>query len=815
MAQSVLKILIVDDDEGDRKHLARTLREAGQSWQFTEATSIREALDACDKRTFHCAIIDYRMPGVDGLFGIGELHERHPYLAIIMATGQGDEVIATEAMKRGASDYIPKAHFYGGTIRRVIEGAVEEVAVRRMAAQQREEMLQQFAEREQLLIAAVASSNDAIVTKSLEGVISGWNRAAEILFGFTAEEAIGQSIDIIVPAELRAEARDNEIRIRRSEYIDHHETVRQSKGGRRIDVSLSVSPIRSPSGATIGAATVARDITDKKQAVQALLESERVARGIIDTALDAFVQMDEAGNIIDWNLQAQEIFGWSRDEVVGRNLGALIVPDSYRARHQEGLARFLLSGKETILGKRLQMDALHKGGCELKVEFAVTALRRGSGYVFNGFIRDITEKLAAEAQFRQAQKMEVVGQLTGGIAHDFNNMLTVITGTIELLAEAVAENPKLAEMTGLISDAADRGVELTRSLLAFARKQPLQPCDVGINDLVLKSEKLIRPTLGEQIEIRSVLEDDIWPAFVDPGQLSTALLNLAINARDAMPDGGKLTLETHNVVFDDSDAGPDGEMQPGNYVMIAVSDTGTGIPRAIREKVFEPFFSTKEVGKGTGLGLSMVYGFVKQSKGHIRIYSEERHGSTFRIYLPRAVVSPSTRSAEIAPEIPMRGGNETILVVEDDALVRRHVTSQLQSLGYRTISAANATEALALADSGAAFDLLFSDVIMPGSMNGCQLAEALAKRGAPSRVLFTSGYPANALIHHGRLDPGILLLTKPYRRAALARMLRVALNVLPVVPDDEEHTVASMTASIGKPAASPRPIGGEASAQRK
>ena len=235
----------------------------------------------------------------------------------------------------------------------------------------------------------------------------------------------------------------------------------------------------------------------------------------------------------------------------------------------------------------------------------MTALRRSGGYVFNGFIRDISEKLAAEEQYRQAQKMEAIGQLTGGIAHDFNNMLTVITGTIEILSEALSEDSGLKEITQLISAAADRGAELTAQLLAFARKQPLQPRDVAINELVLETAKLMRPTLGEQIEINCEL-DDVGPAFVDPGQLSSALLNLAINARDAMPNGGKLTLETQNAVFDESDAGPDGDMLPGNYVMIAFSDTGVGIPKAIRDKIFEPFFSTKEAGKGTGLGLSLV-----------------------------------------------------------------------------------------------------------------------------------------------------------------------------------------------------------------
>src|SRR5262245_6149658 len=386
-------------------------------------------------------------------------------------------------------------------------------------------------------------------------------------------------------------------------------------------------------------------------------------------------------------------------------------------------------------------------------------------------IDDLNQKL------RQSQKMEELGQLTGGIAHDFNNTLTVITGTIDILAEAVADKPQLAMITKLISEAADRGAELTAHLLAFARKQPLQPRETDISLLMLESAKLLRSTLGEHIEIETILKQDVWPALVDPSQLSSALLNLAINARDAMPRGGKLSLQASNVILDETDAAATGEIRPGSYVVIAVSDTGIGIPQAIRDKVFEPFFSTKEVGKGTGLGLSMVYGFVKQSGGHIKFYSEEWHGTTFQIYLPRADSAQSDKYAEKAPEAAIAGSSETILVVEDDALVRTYVTAQLHSLGYKTISAANASEALKIVESGAEFDLLFTDVIMPGAMNGRQLADEVAKRRSPLRVLFTSGYTEDAVVHHGRLDPGVLLLAKPYRKVELARMIRAALDV--------------------------------------
>jgi signal transduction histidine kinase/FixJ family two-component response regulator len=386
--------------------------------------------------------------------------------------------------------------------------------------------------------------------------------------------------------------------------------------------------------------------------------------------------------------------------------------------------------------------------------------------------RDVTEAKELQHQLRQSQKLDAIGQLTGGIAHDFNNMLTVITGTIEILAEGVADRPDLHAIAKLIDQAADRGAELTKHLLAFARKQPLQPQNVDINAMVIETAKLLRPTLGEHIEIESTMSESLDVAHIDPSQLSTALLNLAVNARDAMPGGGKLTFETCNVVLDENYAHTNAEVRPGDYIMIAVSDTGTGIPAELRDKVFEPFFTTKEVGKGTGLGLSMVYGFVKQSNGHVKIYSEEGHGTTIKLYLPRG----NARAEALAEVEPVIGGTETILVVEDDAMVRQFLIGQLHGLGYKTLTAANAKTALAHVESGAQFDLLFTDVIMPGGMNGRELAEKVAELRPGINILFTSGYTENAIVHHGRLDAGVLLLTKPYRKSDLARMVRLALK---------------------------------------
>jgi PAS domain S-box-containing protein len=751
------------------------------------------------------------------------------------------------------------------------------------------------AARERHFSAAVESSNDAIITNSLDGRITGWNPAAERLFGHTAAEAVGRHVDFIVPPDRAAEVQDILRRVGWGETIEQYETERVRKDGRRVEVSLSIFPIKTPDGAIVGASKTVRDITESRRtqhalrqqieerrrifetsqdlilvidprgilvqvspssevilgytpnemighnaseflhpddleisqkemrlarrgqraqntdsrylhkdgrvvmlswmgtwsepvrryffvgrdmtesrlAQETLRESEQLARGIIDTALDAFVQIDESGSILNWNSQAEKISGWPRQDALGKHFIELIIAESERGDLKAALDRFLRSGQGEILGNRREIRALRHDGKEFPAELSVTALRRREGILFNGFFRDLTDKIAAEDRIRQSEKMEALGQLTGGIAHDFNNILTVITGTIEILADAVEKEPQLAAITTMIDDAAARGADLTQHLLAFARKQPLQPREVDINTLIIDTAKLLRPTLGAHIEIESVFEDEACVATVDPNQLATAILNLSLNARDAMPNGGKLILETGSAFLDDNYATIHGDVPPGRYALIAVSDTGTGIPAAILDKVFNPFFTSKGPGKGTGLGLSMVYGFVKQSSGHIKIYSEEGHGTTIKMYLPPG--TGALVAAEATNALAVQGGHETILVVEDDKLVREYVLTQLHSLGYVTLDAANAAEALALVEAGNGFDLLFTDVIMPGAMNGRQLANELQRRRPGLKVLFTSGYTENAIIHHGRLDTGVMLLAKPYRKSDMAVMIRRAL----------------------------------------
>jgi PAS domain S-box-containing protein len=503
---------------------------------------------------------------------------------------------------------------------------------------------------------------------------------------------------------------------------------------------------------------------------------------IMSSMADALVVADEHGKVLLANAAFRAMFG-AIDNVFTSN---------WNTQRFHGDEMTPLENKEVLIARALRgekFDALELAvRREGETAFMHLIASGGpisdeQGHQIGGVMvyRNVTEARQNERQLRQSQKLDAIGQLTGGVAHDFNNILTVITGTIDMLSDGLTDRPSLSAIAKMIDEAATRGAELTQQLLAFARRQPLEPRAVDPNALVLETARLLRPTLGEHIEIESMLEDNAWHAVADLSRLNTALINLAVNARDAMPNGGKLTLETANVALDETYVQGNPEVKPGSYVMIAVSDTGHGIPAALVDKVFEPFFTTKEVGKGTGLGLSMVYGFVKQSGGHIKIYSEIGHGTTIKIYLPRAHALADVAALVAVHATGLPGGAETVLVVEDDPLVRDYVVAQLKSLGYATLAAANAVAALEQVEAGARFDLLFTDVIMPGGMNGRELAGQVVRRRPGIKVLYTSGYSENAIVHHGRLDAGVALLNKPYRKKDLAEKLRQVLDT-PLAP---------------------------------
>jgi PAS domain S-box-containing protein len=509
---------------------------------------------------------------------------------------------------------------------------------------------------------------------------------------------------------------------------------------------------------------------------------QHLVEGVIDYAL---FMLDRRGFVTNWNPGAERIKGYRAEEIIGQHFERFYTEED-RAAGVPAVALETAArvGKFEAEGWRVRQD-----GSRFWANAVINAIRDKNGAVigFAKITRDVTERRGAQQalahtqeQLAQAQKMEGIGQLTGGVAHDFNNLLTIIIGNLESLQRGVHAGPtdkeRLARAIEQAMRGAERAASLTQRLLAFSRRQPLDPKPIEVGRLVTAMSELMRRTLGERISIETVLAGGLWRVHVDPNQLEVSILNLAVNARDAMANGGKLTIETANVHLDDAYAATQTEVVPGQYVAISITDTGSGMTKDVLARAFEPFFTTKDIGQGTGLGLSQVYGFVKQSGGHVKIYSEAGNGTTVTIYLPRLHAGEDSLAVpEPAPGAPRSASAETILVVEDDEDVRSYTTGILRELGYSILQAATAAAALHLLEEKPEIQLLFTDVGLPG-MNGRQLADRARKLRPDLKILFTTGYARDAIVHEGRLDPGVLLITKPFTYAALAAKLSDVLD---------------------------------------
>ncbi len=489
---------------------------------------------------------------------------------------------------------------------------------------------------------------------------------------------------------------------------------------------------------------------------------DEIAR-MFSTMSDGLYHLDKDWRYTRVNRAAEEMFHIAESEVLGKSMWD-VYPDLYGTEVYTRFQRAMETGEHATLENYYPpIDRYH----------LVRLFPEPDGMTV--YASDITERRRAEQQLRQAQKMEAVGQLTGGVAHDFNNLLTVILGNADMLVEELDGDQRLRSIAAMIQSAAERGADLTHRLLAFSRRQPLAPVVVDVNQLVTGLEGLLRRTLHESIDLELVRGAGLWKAVVDRSQLENAVLNIAINARDAMPEGGKLTIETANTRLDDLYAELE-DVQPGQYVMIAVSDTGQGMDPSVLSRAFDPFFTTKAVGKGSGLGLSMVYGFVKQSGGHVKLYSEPGYGTTVKIYLPRAADRQGTAEAAKSDQPRIVKGTERIALVEDEELVRKFAEMNLKALGYDVSSFPTGPDLLRAMDGGLRFELLFTDVVLPGGMNGREIAEEVVKRAPGTKVLYSSGYTENAIVHHGRLDEGVNLLNKPFRKAEMAQKVRAVLD---------------------------------------
>ena len=614
-----------------------------------------------------------------------------------------------------------------------------------------------------LLVEAI--QDYAIFMLDPAGLVASWNRGAERIKGYKAGEIIGRHFSCFFTPEDQAAGKPGQMlatALSAGRYEGEGLRVRQD--GSRFWAHVTLAPLVDGSGAHRGFAKVTRDITERRQV------DEPLVRSILDSAVDAIISIDEAGVIETANPATERIFGYARGELLGRNV-KMLMPEPDRAQHDTYIGNYLGTGRAKIIGIGREVTGRRKDGSSVSLHLSVGEFRlRGDGSRhFTGILRDISEARKMAQHLQQAQKMDAVGQLTGGIAHDFNNLLGVVIGNLDAVLEDIDPQSRDGVAITRALNGALHGADLTRRLLAFAREQPLEPKVFAINDMLPDVVVVLKRTLGASIAINLAPSPDLWPAYADPSQVQDVVLNLAINARDAMPEGGVLTIETANVTLDEDYARENVEVKPGEYAMLAVTDTGTGIAPEFMKRVLEPFFTTKPVGQGTGLGLSMIYGFAKQSDGHLKIYSELGHGTTVKLYLPRG--RASGLDEKTAPTAPRKtpGGHETILIAEDNPELRHTAAKQLTKLGYRVLEAENAEAALAILRDTKSIDLLFSDIVMTGQMTGRDLAREAKKLHPKLKVLLTTGYAEKASTGP---NEEWQILRKPYRRQELALKVR-------------------------------------------
>ncbi len=596
------------------------------------------------------------------------------------------------------------------------------------------------------------------------------NENVESLVGFEPEKFVGNAefwSSRIHPEDREKIAEDRDLLLQKGEQV--HEFRFLHKDGRYRWLRDHRRLIRDGNDQPLEIIGCAIDITDLK------LAEGRIG-SFLEGAPDAVITVNAEGEIVLANAQAERLFGYDKTTLIGQPAD-ILVPKRRRKKVQKQREGYFRRPEVQEIGISTELLGLRKDGTEFPVEISLSPLDAGEEKLVAYAIRDMTERKKVEAQLQQAQKMEAVGQLTGGVAHDFNNLLTVIVGNLQLVEEIAEQDEATKKPIDAALDAAMRGAALTKRLLAFSRQQLLAPKVLDVNKLVNGLEPLLHRTLGDDIDVRVKLEEELWLTRVDPSQLENSIINLAINSRDAMPAGGTLVVETSNAEIDETYAINQTEVVPGEYVMLRVGDDGTGIPKEALQHVFDPFFSTKERTKGSGLGLSMVYGFVKQSSGHIQVYSEEGYGTSIKIYLPRLsaeevdTATTTTGSARLVPT-----GKETILLVEDETAVREIASTLLRALGYTVLEAEHGPAALEILDQQNNIDLLFTDVVMPGGMNGVELVRQALQRYPGMKTLYTSGYADTAIFDKAMLSRGAELLTKPYRKEVLASKIREILD---------------------------------------
>ncbi len=624
-----------------------------------------------------------------------------------------------------------------------------------------------------LLQGITEGTTDSVFVKDLQGRYLMMNSAGARFLGRSIEEVIGKDASELFSPESGRQIMERDRTVLQSGETCTYEEVGVSGGVARTYLSTK-GPYRDATGQVIGLLGISRDISHRKRAEEEIHKSEQRLRIHVEHTPLAVIEWDLQFRVVAWNAAAERIFGFSREEAMGQHAHFIVAP-AFRQR-VDRVWQDLLDQKGATRSTA-NNDNTTKDGRTISCEWYNTPLVDESGRVFGvaSLVQEVTERVALEEKLRHSQKMEAIGRLAGGVAHDFNNLLTVIMGYNQILTDGVPAAGRLMNATVQIRTASERAEEITRQLLAFSRKQVLQPRVIDLNDVMMNIDTMLRRLIGEDVEVLTVPGRDLGTVKADPGQIEQVIMNLAVNARDAMPSGGKLTLETGNMELDDVYAREHPPLQPGRYVMLAVSDTGIGMDADTQAHIFEPFFTTKEVGKGTGLGLSTVYGIVQQSGGCIWVYSEPDRGTTFKIYFPRVDRPVERVRAEKRPA-SMQRGTETILLVEDNEQVRQLTSSVLADCGYKVLPAAGPEEGLALCRAHHPdIQLLVTDVILPG-MNGPQLAEQVKRISRRTRVLYVSGYTSDAIVHYGVLDPGLWFLAKPFSVSELVAKVREVLD---------------------------------------
>jgi PAS domain S-box-containing protein len=753
-----VSIIVIDDDPGTCQTLGDVLELRGHTVQTV--TRGQSALAVMVERAVNLAILDVQLPDISGLDLLRSIKASSPTTEVIVITGHASVPTAIEAINGTAFAYVIKP-FEMDHLLAVIEKALEKQRLVRT--------LRESEERYRLVAEHI---QDAILLLDLEGRIVLTNRRGEELTGYPAATLRNRPISSLLTREGAEEAASRiEAAKAGRDVTPFFEAEVLRRDGTRVWVEANVANVLKD-GKVSGRLAVVRDITMRRQAEAALRETSQRLQAVVDAAPVAIIAADRAGRVVLWSRAATRLLGWTEGEVLGKVLPS--IPEERRAEFEAARGQNF-RGEPTLY----ETQRRRKDGSLVDVITSTAPLtgpdESTSGTL--GILVDITERRQLEDQLRQAVKMEGIGRLAGGIAHDFNNLLTVIGGRTHILMNRLPADHPMRRDLELIQKTGERAAGLTRQLLAFSRKQILQPTVLDLNWVVSDVRSLLERLLGEDIELITKLSPGLSTILADHGQLEQVILNLAVNAKDAMPRGGRLTLETSEVTLDESYSRQHVDIPPGTYVALAVSDTGIGMDQATQARVFEPFFTTKEVGKGTGLGLATAYGIIKQSNGHIAVCSEPGIGTVFRIYLSRTAGTAGERAAKTRKEHdPIPLGTETVLLAEDDLALRALTRDILEMQGYAVVEATDVEDAQRVSERHEGIvHLLITDVVMP-RMSGRALADAIRRQRPAIKVLFMSGYTDDAIVHHGVLDPGTAFLQKPFTPVTLGRKVREVLD---------------------------------------